>query len=162
VFREWCEAVELVPLPATSHTVALFVAAEAKLGQAPSTLSRRLSAIRLMIAIPRIEGSSYCPVRAVTDWIVVAGITQGPVFRPLHRGDNVGRSRLSAPSVALVVKELAGKAGLDAGRYAGHSLRSGFLTSAARNRASIFKMADQSRHKSLDVLRALRPGCGAN
>jgi hypothetical protein len=38
-------------------------------------------------------------------------------------------------------------------RYAGHSLRSGFLTSAARNRASIFKMADQSRHKSLDALR---------
>jgi hypothetical protein len=32
-------------------------------------------------------------------------------------------------------------------------LRSGFLTSAARNRASIFKMADQSRHKSLDALR---------
>jgi integrase len=107
-----------------------------------------------MIAIPRVQGSSYCPVRAVTDWIVVAGITQGPVFRRLHRGDKVGRSRLSAPSVALVVKELAGKAGLDAGRYAGHSLRSGFLTSAARNRASIFKMADQSRHKSLDVLRA--------
>jgi len=32
-------------------------------------------------------------------------------------------------------------------------MRSGFLTSAAQNRASIFKMADQSRHKSLDVLR---------
>ena len=43
--------------------------------------------------------------------------------------------------------------GLEAGRYAGHSLRSGFLTSAAEHRASIFKMADQSRHKSLDVLR---------
>jgi len=85
--------------------------------------------------------------------MVVAGITQGPLFRRLHRGDQVGRPRLSAPSVALVIKELAGKVGLEAGRYAGHSLRSGFLTSAARNRASIFKMADQSRHKSLDVLR---------
>ena len=76
------------------------------------------------------------------------------MFRRLHRGDKVGRSRLSAPSVALVIKELASKIGLEAGRYAGHSLRSGFLTSAAKNRASIFKMADQSRHKSLDVLRA--------
>jgi len=51
------------------------------------------------------------------------------------------------------IKDLAGKAGFDPARYAGHSLRSGFLTSAARNRASIFKMADQSRHKSLDMLR---------
>ena len=37
--------------------------------------------------------------------------------------------------------------------YAGHSLRSGFLTSAAARGASIFKMADQSRHKSMDTLR---------
>ena len=34
-----------------------------------------------------------------------------------------------------------------------HSLRSGFLTSAAARGASIFKMADQSRHKSMDTLR---------
>ena len=44
-------------------------------------------------------------------------------------------------------------AGLDWQRYAGHSLHSGFLSSAAQKRASIFKMANQSRHKSLDVLR---------
>jgi len=48
VFREWCESVKLDPLPAASHTVALFLAAEAKLRRAPATLGRRLSAIRLM------------------------------------------------------------------------------------------------------------------
>ena len=32
-------------------------------------------------------------------------------------------------------------------------MRSGFLTSAAARGASIFKMADQSRHKSMDTLR---------
>jgi hypothetical protein len=37
--------------------------------------------------------------------------------------------------------------------FAGHSLRSGFLASAAARGASIFKMADQSRHKSRDTLR---------
>lgn len=42
---------------------------------------------------------------------------------------------------------------LDPQRYAGRSLRSGFLTSAARVRANIFSMADQSRYKSLDMLR---------
>jgi 3-hydroxyacyl-CoA dehydrogenase len=45
------------------------------------------------------------------------------------------------------------RAGLDPKLFAGHSLRSGFLTSAAARGASIFKMADQSRHKSMDTLR---------
>jgi len=105
------------------------------------------------IAIPRVAESAYCPVRALRDWLVVGGIEAGAVFRRMHRGDRVGQSRLTAQSVALVIKELARKVELDPARYAGHSLRAGFLTSAARNRASIFKMADQSRHRSLDVLR---------
>jgi hypothetical protein len=42
---------------------------------------------------------------------------------------------------------------LDATIYSGHSLRSGFLTSAAGRGASIFKMMDQSGHKSIDTLR---------
>lgn len=71
----------------------------------------------------------------------------------MFRGDKVGDSRLSAQTIALIVKEYASRAGLDWERYAAHSLRSGFLTSAAGKRANIFKMADQSRHKSLDVLR---------
>jgi integrase len=37
--------------------------------------------------------------------------------------------------------------------FGGHSLRAGFLTSAAARGASIFKMADQSGHKSMDTLR---------
>jgi hypothetical protein len=35
----------------------------------------------------------------------------------------------------------------------GHSLRRGFLTSAAQAGASIFKMMDVSRHKSVETLR---------
>ena len=106
-----------------------------------------------VIAIVRQPESPYCPVQALLDWLTVAGIERGALFRRMYRGDKVGQARLSAQSVALVVKEYASRAGLDWERYAGHSLRSGFLTSAAKNRASIFKMADQSRHKSLEVLR---------
>ena len=43
--------------------------------------------------------------------------------------------------------------GLDPAAFAGHSLRSGFRTSAAARGASVFKMSDQSRHKSMDTLR---------
>lgn len=106
-----------------------------------------------VIGIVRQVGSPYCPVQALGDWLTVSGIERGALFRRMYRSDKVGESRLSAQSVAMVIKDRAHKAGLDSSRYSGHSLRSGFLTSAAKNRASIFKMADQSRHKSLDVLR---------
>jgi hypothetical protein len=38
--------------------------------------------------------------------------------------------------------------------FGAHSLRAGFLTSAARRGASVFKMRDVSRHKPMDVLQA--------
>jgi site-specific recombinase XerD len=62
-------------------------------------------------------------------------------------------ARLTDRSIASIVKAHAARIGLDPAAFAGHSLRSGFLTSAAARGASIFKMADQSRHKSMDTLR---------
>jgi site-specific recombinase XerD len=61
-------------------------------------------------------------------------------------------ARLNDKSVADIVKAYARRVGLDAADFSGHSLRAGFLTSAARRGASIFKMRDVSRHKSMDVL----------
>jgi hypothetical protein len=48
--------------------------------------------------------------------------------------------------VARTIKAFAVRLGLDASAFGGHSLRSGFLTSAAARGANIFKMADQSGH----------------
>ena len=106
-----------------------------------------------LIAIPSKSDSPYCPIQALDDWLTVAEIRTGALFRRMFRGDVVGRQRLSAQSVALVVKEYASRVGLDYTRFSGHSLRSGFITSAAQNDANIFKMAEHSRHKSFDVLR---------
>jgi hypothetical protein len=58
-----------------------------------------------------------------------------------------------AQSVALIVKAYAARLGLDPSAFSGHSLRSGFLTSAAARGASLFKMMDVSRHRSVDTLR---------
>jgi site-specific recombinase XerD len=65
----------------------------------------------------------------------------------------VAAERLTDRSVANIVKAYAERAGFDAATFSGHSLRSGFLTSAAAKGASIFKMMDVSRHKSVDTLR---------
>jgi site-specific recombinase XerD len=105
------------------------------------------------VTIAIVAGSIACPVRAVRDWIQAAGLLEGPLFRPVRKGGHVGSTRLSDRTVATVVKAGARRVGLNAADYSGHSLRSGFLTSAATRGASIFKMMDVSRHRSMDTLR---------
>jgi hypothetical protein len=50
------------------------------------------------------------------------------------------------------VKKLAERVGLDPAKFAGHSLRSGFLTSAAEAGDGVFKLMEVSRHRSVDTL----------
>jgi site-specific recombinase XerD len=68
------------------------------------------------------------------------------------KGDRVSAATLSAFSAAEIVKHYATRASLDPASFAGHSLRSGFLTSAAEHGASVFKMMEVSRHRSADTL----------
>jgi len=103
------------------------------------------------IAIPRVPESPYCPVQAVLEWMTMAGIEQGALFRRVAKGNKLTQDRLTDQSVARVIKRLAARAG-DGEPVCRPQFTSGFLTSAAEQRASIFKMQAQSRHKSLDVL----------
>ena len=103
------------------------------------------------IAIPR--GYRLRPVAAVQEWLKVAGITEGPVFRPVAKGGRVMPEALSDRGVADIVKRYAARADLDPALFSGHSLRAGFLTSSAEAGAGIFKMMEVSRHKSVDTLR---------
>ena len=102
------------------------------------------------IAIP--AGCKLRPVEAVRAWLDAAGITEGPVFREINKGSQLQPRALSDGAVAEIVKQYAQRAGLDPAAYAGHSLRSGFLTSGAEAGASIWKLQEVSRHKSVDVL----------
>jgi site-specific recombinase XerD len=100
-----------------------------------------------------VPGWAACPIRAVRAWITAAKISDGSVFLAVRRNGNISNRRLSGRAVAEIVKTYARCAGLQAADFSGHSLRSGFLTSAAARGASIFKMMDVSRHKSVDTLR---------
>ena len=105
------------------------------------------------VTVGIVPGKVACPVLAVREWLAHAGIASGPVFRPIAKGGRLVAARLSDRSVANIVKAYAARLQLDPGLFAGHSLRSGFLTSAAARGASIFNMMDVSRHKSVDTLR---------
>jgi integrase len=103
------------------------------------------------IAIPR--GYRLRPVEAVQTWLAAAEISVGPVFRSVALGGKVGTVALSPYAASLVIKQRIAAVGLDPAGYSGHSLRSGFLTSAAEAGASLFKLTEVSRHRSLDTLR---------
>jgi integrase len=60
--------------------------------------------------------------------------------------------------VARVVKKLADRAGLDAAKYAGHSLRAGHATSAVIAGASERLIMNQTGHRSVQMVRRLHQG----
>jgi integrase len=108
------------------------------------------------VGIPSLPTSDACPVRAVRAWLGASGITEGPVFRSVACGGRLQAKRLSDNAVAEVVKRRL-PAGRDAARFAGHSLRAGFVTSAANGGASIKAIMRQTGHRSLEtVMRYMR------
>jgi site-specific recombinase XerD len=72
----------------------------------------------------------------------------------MRRGAHVTSDPISPRTIATVVKKYAALAGLDPADFAGHSLRSGFATSAAANGATLFRLMDQTRHQSVETVRA--------
>ena len=105
------------------------------------------------IGIPYGSNPETCPVRTLQSWLELIGISAGPVFRAISRHGHVRPRRLSPVDVARVVKKLADRAGLDATKYAGHSLRAGHATSAAIAGASERSIMNQTGHRSVQMVR---------
>ena len=105
------------------------------------------------IGIPYGSNPETCPVRVLLGWIEQAVITAGPLFRSINRHGRVQAGRLSGIDVARVVKKLAERAGLESGKYAGHSLRAGHATSAAIAGASERSIMNQTGHRSVQMVR---------
>lgn len=85
----------------------------------------------LRVALTPAADERYCPVRALRRWLTVSGIERGPVFRGV---DMVTGAVMEAPlapeGVAKRVQRYVSILGLDPKQFGGHSLRSGFVTSA--------------------------------
>ena len=103
-----------------------------------------------IVAIP--NGDRLRPVAALDAWLSAARVAEGFVFRRIGRASQVTDEAMSDRAVARLIQAAAKAAGYDPGQFGGHSLRAGFITSAARTGASIFKIQEISRHRSLEVL----------
>ena len=92
-------------------------------------------------AIPSFDNAFYCPVLHLQDWLAKGKTKKGKIFP------------ISDKSVALIIKKYANLAGLDSDKYAGHSLRSGFATSAAESGAEERNIMTMTGHKTTQMVR---------
>jgi len=98
------------------------------------------------------RGTALCPCAALQAWLEAAGIVAGPLFRSVNRHGQVQDGRLHDQTVAMVIKKYATAAGLDAAKFAGHSLRAGLVTQAAIAGVPDRAIMRQTRHKSSAML----------
>jgi len=103
--------------------------------------------------LPYFDNSQYCPVLTLQKWIEVSNIKSGPLFRRFSKGLKLTENRLTDQTVALLIKEYLKLAGIDSENYSGHSLRSGFATSAAESGAEERSIMAMTGHKSTEMVR---------
>lgn len=103
------------------------------------------------IGLPRHPVAAICPVRALSAWLDAACISIGPVFRTFTMQGALQDHCIDGRDVARTLQRIAKVARLT-GDIGGHSLRAGFITSAAKAGVGIDAIARVSRHKSVPVL----------
>jgi site-specific recombinase XerD len=104
-------------------------------------------------ALPYFDNSQYCPVVSLNQWIKKSRISSGPLFKRFTKGLNLSEKRLTDQTVALLIKEYLKLAGIDNKNYSGHSLRSGFATTAAESGAEERSIMAMTGHKSPEMVR---------
>ena len=105
------------------------------------------------VAIPR--GGRLGPAEALKAWLDVLrehAYTSGALFR-YAREKRLFPARMTVQAAQNVVKFYAAQLGYDPKDFAGHSLRAGFVTSAALRNAPEEAIALQTGHRSIVVLR---------
>jgi integrase len=105
------------------------------------------------VAVPFGEHAEACPVSVMRAWLKAAGITAGAVFRCVDRHGHTLPHGLHLDSIGPILKHSAMRAGIDASKLTGHSMRAGMATQAAMNGEGERSIAKTTGHKSRRVLR---------
>jgi integrase len=107
------------------------------------------------VFVPMAKSKDKCPVFAMQEWLQLAGIVDGPIFRQVSRHDYlVGERGLTPQAVAQVVQAAVRAARGDkaAATVAAHSLRAGMVTEAAMVGAPVSEIMGVTRHTSVATL----------
>ena len=107
------------------------------------------------IAVP--DGKRIKPIRRLIDWLQSSGIKRGFVFQSMTRGGSLRGRALHPVDIPRLLKHYAETIGLDPDEISGHSLRAGFVTSAAVHHARLDKIMEITRHSNPEtVMRYIR------
>jgi integrase len=87
---------------------------------------------------------------ALEAWLAASGIRSGAIFRRIRRGNKLGEPLFSA-AVRDIVKQRALLAGIP-GDFSAHSLRSGFVTEAARQGVPLGETMAMTGHASVPTV----------
>ena len=111
------------------------------------------------VFLPRASDAERCPVQSLLNWLQLAGIESGWLFRSVRKGGgSVSSKPLSTQSVAQIIKRTTKAAGRDFNEFSGHSLRAGYVTTAAIVGLQPYQIREQTGHKSDATLaRYIRP-----
>ena len=94
-------------------------------------------------AIPYFDNIQFSPVIALKEYLKIKN----------EQSNHEKIFDISDKSVALIIKKYAQIAGLDSSKYAGHSLRSGFATTAAEFGAEERNIMAMTGHKTTQMVR---------
>lgn len=100
---------------------------------------------RQIAIVPGVD-PAMCPLRALRDWLDAAKISSGPVFRGVDQKGRVSPLGVHRDSIGYILKRAASRAGMNVAGIAGHSLRSGGITTAAVNGVPEYIIRRQSHH----------------
>ena len=92
-------------------------------------------------AIPYFKEKNFCPVTYLKNWIEICKMNKGFIFN------------ISDKMVAILIKKYLLAAGFDPKKYSGHSLRSGFATTAASSGADEKSIMTMTGHKTTQMVR---------
>ena len=98
--------------------------------------------------LERRPKSVLCPVRALGEWLKSSGLRDGPIFVKVAAADHLWPRPLSGQAIARIIKARLAAAGLDPVNYSGHSMRSGFVTSAMEEGVPTAAIRDITGHTS--------------
>ena len=107
----------------------------------------------LIKGLPYFDNPQYCPVLSLQKWINISKINAGPLFRRFSKGSKLTDKRLTDQTVAHLIKNYLKLSGIESKNYSGHSLRSGFATSAAESGAEERSIMAMTGHKSTEMVR---------
>lgn len=98
--------------------------------------------------VPRELPLRGVAAHALAAWLAKVPDKSGPLFRRVYKGGRVGTDGLSGDQVARIVKRRAELANLK-GKWAAHSLRSGFVSEAGRQGVPLGEVMAMTEHRTI-------------